>query len=80
MTFQKIIRHALIIQDLRKRDVKLRYMKMLAYVVEMAFAIVMTFGFCMYIGHLFGQIVIGIFAGFILSLSYLIWIIIKNLR
>lgn len=55
-------------------------MKMLAYVVEMAFAIVMTFGFCMYIGHLFGQIVIGIFAGFILSLSYLIWIIIKNLR
>ena len=55
-------------------------MKMLALVAELAFTVVMTFGFCVYIGKLLNQIVAGIFFGFILSMIYLAWIIYQNCK
>lgn len=53
-------------------------MKAVLYIIELAFTIAMTFGACTYAGYYFGNIVIGIFAGFILSMAYLIWAVYKD--
>ena len=55
-------------------------MKTILLIVELAFTVVMTFCFCLYIGQLFNQVVIGIFTGFFLSLSYLAYSVYKNIK
>lgn len=55
-------------------------MKTILLIVELAFTVVMTFCFCLYVGQFFNQVVIGIFTGFFLSLAYLAYAIYKNIK
>lgn len=55
-------------------------MKIIAYIVELAFAVAMTFLFCTYAGYLLGHMTVGIFVGFALSIFYLGWAIFKNVK
>lgn len=55
-------------------------MKLIMLIVELAFSIVMTFSFCVYVGYKLNQVVIGIFAGFFLSMAYLAYAVYKNIK
>lgn len=55
-------------------------MKLIMLIIEMAFSIVMTFLFCVYVGYKLEQVVISIFVGFFLSMAYLGYAVYKNIK
>lgn len=46
-------------------------------VIGFAFTIILTLGFCTFIGHLIGSCLLGLVVGFAIVLAYIGWLVFK---